>query len=599
MKCQGLVSFDNSENTAKTRVAALWLCVIAAVLLACSAVCLAPGQAMADEQLTAGTIAAQADGDTVSLGVTANYNQTEARKMLDMVNDFRTGNDAWEWNESNTQQVWHSNLSKLKYDYGLECVAMQRAAEISLKMSHERPDGKTDVTALLDDYNSCFENLTTAGKTAEQAFDAWLETNEYYDGQGHRRNMLESRATHIGIAYAECNGVNCWVQVIGSPAVDTSYVAPENSKKTVSVEVAKSLIASELVAPSASPTSLSVSEEMDADLPTVTATLMILSSSGRLRVPVTVENLKWTSADSRVATIQGGKVLGKKVGSTTISATATLRNDTKITVPVEVTENGLKDAVVNLSPSSFTYDGTEKQPNVTVTLNGETLKSPANYSVEYADNVNAGTATVVVTGKGKYAGVAKATFKIAKAQSSISLANASATYTGKAIAYPGKVTKSGSTGKVTYAYFSDKACTKSVKAALVKNAGTYYVKATLAADANYEKATSAAAKFVINKKANTFKVAPVKKTQTAYAKKSTTLSAKKVFKVTKNASGGKVTYKKTSGASKIKVAKTGKVTIAKGLKAGNTYTVKVKATAAATANYKSKSSVVTFKVKVK
>ena len=77
-----------------------------------------------------------------------------------------------------------------------------------------------------------------------------------------------------------------------------------------------------------------------------------------------------------------------------------------------------------------------------------------------------------------------------------------------------------------------------------------------------------------------------------------TIKAAKAFKVTKNVSGGKVTYKKTSGAKKITVASNGKITVKKGLKAGKTYTVKVKATSKKTTNYKAASKTVTFKVKV-
>ena len=61
---------------------------------------------------------------------------------------------------------------------------------------------------------------------------------------------------------------------------------------------------------------------------------------------------------------------------------------------------------------------------------------------------------------------------------------------------------------------------------------------------------------------------------------------------------GKVTFKKTSGNSKISVSKAGKITVKKGLKKG-TYKVKVKVTSAATTNYKAYSKTVTVTIKVK
>ena len=53
------------------------------------------------------------------------FNQTEARSMLDSINAFRTGSDAWYWNSSNTEKVQATGLGELVYDYDLEKVAMQ------------------------------------------------------------------------------------------------------------------------------------------------------------------------------------------------------------------------------------------------------------------------------------------------------------------------------------------------------------------------------------------------------------------------------------------------------------------------------------------
>lgn len=188
-----------------------------------------------------------------------------------------------------------------------------------------------------------------------------------------------------------------------------------------------------------------------------------------------------------------------------------------------------------------------------------------------------------------------------KARSSISLAAHTKTYTGKALAYSGKVTRSGSTGKVTYAYYSDAACTKEVRAADVIAAGAYYVRATLAADDSHDGATSAAAKFIIAKADNpiTAKGKSAKVKYSAAKKKARTLAVSKVAKITK-AQGTKrfkVTKWTTSKAKKyIKVnAKTGKVTVKKGTPKG-TYKFKLRVKAAGNANYKA--GVKTVKVKV-
>ncbi|MBQ4386533.1 MAG: fimbrillin family protein [Prevotella sp.] len=64
----------------------------------------------------------------------------------------------------------------------------------------------------------------------------------------------------------------------------------------------------------------------------------------------------------------------------------------------------------------YTYDGTAKTPEPTVTCNGATLTKGTDYVLTYYDNVNAGTATVAAVGLGDYAlcGAVK-TFVIDKA----------------------------------------------------------------------------------------------------------------------------------------------------------------------------------------
>ncbi len=95
---------------------------------------------------------------------------------------------------------------------------------------------------------------------------------------------------------------------------------------------------------------------------------------------------------------------------------------------------------------------------------------------------------------------------------------------------------------------------------------------------------------------NTFKVTLKKKLYTAKANKKTVLKAKNLFKV--SAKKGKVTYKKSKGDKKIKISSSGNITVAKGLKK-KTYSVKVKVTTAANAQYAACTRTITVKIKVK
>lgn len=83
---------------------------------------------------------------------------------------------------------------------------------------------------------------------------------------------------------------------------------------------------------------------------------------------------------------------------------------------------GTKEFTFRIDPASISnaevsgigdiaYDGNAKQPSVTVKTGGKTL-SGSDYSLSYQNNVNPGTATVIITGKGNYTGTIKKTFKI-------------------------------------------------------------------------------------------------------------------------------------------------------------------------------------------
>ena len=160
----------------------------------------------------------------------------------------------------------------------------------------------------------------------------------------------------------------------------------------------------------------------------------------------------------------------------------------------------ITDSDVSLAATSFTYNGAAKKPAVTVMLDGVKLSEGTDYTVKYSSNVNAGTASVTVAGKGDYSGKARASFKIAKAANP-----AKVTVKQKTVAFSKLKNKAqsvspvsvlGAAGKVSYAKVSKGSSPKlSVNASTGKvtvNAktkkGTYKVRVqvTVAGNGNYE-----------------------------------------------------------------------------------------------------------------
>ena len=77
------------------------------------------------------------------------------------------------------------------------------------------------------------------------------------------------------------------------------------------------------------------------------------------------------------------------------------------------TEKSIADANVMLAADTFTYNGLEQKPGVTVKDGATTLSAGTDYTVSYSNNIQAGTAaTVTVTGKGNYKGSKAVTFAI-------------------------------------------------------------------------------------------------------------------------------------------------------------------------------------------
>ena len=90
----------------------------------------------------------------------------------------------------------------------------------------------------------------------------------------------------------------------------------------------------------------------------------------------------------------------------------------KNTAPVELTWTmspaSMGDVVFVAIPDQ-TYTGSVIEPAVTATLDGNALTAGTDYELTYADNVELGTATVTVKGKGNLEGSTELTFKIVAA----------------------------------------------------------------------------------------------------------------------------------------------------------------------------------------
>ena len=176
---------------------------------------------------------------------------------------------------------------------------------------------------------------------------------------------------------------------------------------------------------------------------------------------------------------EGAEFLGWYAGDDLVSADAdctfAVQGDTALTARFTFLEAEAPAAV-----SGLVYDG---EPHVGVpggegyVLSGDASATDAGDYTAIAEPAEG------YTWAGGSTDPVEVAWGIAKATSGISLADSSAAFTGGPVAYSGEVTRSGSSGDVPLAYYSDADCNYEVAPASVVAVGTYYVKATLAAEA--------------------------------------------------------------------------------------------------------------------
>ena len=99
------------------------------------------------------------------------------------------------------------------------------------------------------------------------------------------------------------------------------------------------------------------------------------------------------------------------VGTATLKITGKGNYTGVITKTYSINATEISKAEITLSQTTYKYTGKECKPTVTVLL-GTKKVSADNYKVTYENNINAGTATVIITGRGGLKGSVRKSFTI-------------------------------------------------------------------------------------------------------------------------------------------------------------------------------------------
>ena len=161
-------------------------------------------------------------------------------------------------------------------------------------------------------------------------------------------------------------------------------------------------------------------------------------------------------------------------------ATITGQGNFKGSVTKTYTIVGASGVTITLPEATYTYNGAEHKPVVTVKKGDDLLTLNTDYTVAYSANINAGIATITVTGIGNYDFTQTKTFTIGKKP----MTDAMVTLTGAPFTYNGSVQKPAVTvsdGSPSIISASDYTISNDGNI----NAGNYTVTVTATSTGNY------------------------------------------------------------------------------------------------------------------
>ena len=147
----------------------------------------------------------------------------------------------------------------------------------------------------------------------------------------------------------------------------------------------------------------------------------------------------------------------------------------------------ISECTITLSPTSYTFDGNKKEPTVTVKYEDTILKMGTDYTVNYKNNVDVGTATATITGKGFYSNTSSKNYTIKQALpgQAITIKNAKITGINRSYGYTGStytpnfkvvLNKKTLTANTDYTYTFEDNTNPGVAKLIINGKGTYHDK---------------------------------------------------------------------------------------------------------------------------
>ena len=238
---------------------------------------------------------------------------------------------------------------------------------------------------------------------------------------------------------------------------------------------------------------------------------------------------------------------------------------------------------IRIAEQKYTYDGTEKTPEMIIMDGNYTLRKNTDYTVKCSNNINAGNAELEITGAGNYSGTYKAGFLIEQTKPSLKFGRKTITVKYGTKPFLCVLSEKTTDGTITYSSSNLKVAVvdPATGKVTIKGGGTAAIMAYAAKGTNYISGSTFCT-IKVTKRSNTIKASNIRRIWYAKARK-ISINAK-VY--------GKAPLKYSSSSKSVKVDKKGRITIA----AKFTGSARITICSSATAGYNAATKSITVTV---
>lgn len=262
-----------------------------------------------------------------------------------------------------------AGASALKMDKDLMNAAMQRAAEISLLFSHNRPDGTDCFSASSKMYA---ENIAAGQASASAVTTAWKNSS------GHYANMVNKNYRSIGIGCFNCDGTLYWVQCFGTGSAST-VTKPANKSAVVRInlhkyymEDARNLFITGVSGSSVNALTLAKGKKS-------TLTLLFYSGDGIKPTALQWKDFRLKSSNPSVLAVNSaGQLQALKAGTAKVTITHPDYAGWSCPMTFRISDSNARSLILNANGGSLSKTASVKTQKRTVTYNKKygTLPTP-------------------------------------------------------------------------------------------------------------------------------------------------------------------------------------------------------------------------------